>query len=219
MVTLDKLMQQLRAAEEDRKRLLKNAFLSAADKEIYRNAHENVLRLQREIASAEGSEFCVPLTFEYEWDAGAPMPHLLHSEHKTYLLFYLGKELSGWDGKTVEVVYSDTTKSLIAGVEFKRCYSAKLGSPNDEVLHGHPLYGKGLDYYEPFIVRNSNWVKELENINKVHAGYRPETWKKLNHYLFPFHDTTFECLAFGFEVTVMNATMKAAVTEYCSRLF
>jgi len=56
------------------------------------------------------------------------------------------------------------------------------------VFHGHPLNGKGLEGYSPLRVKNSLWIKELEAINSIHSGYRPESWRSLNHYIFGFHD-------------------------------
>jgi hypothetical protein len=58
----------------------------------------------------------------------------------------------------------------LALVEFERCICAKMGDPNEEVLHGHPLYGKGLAGYEAMAVENSTWLKALEKINAVHDG-------------------------------------------------
>lgn len=93
-----------------------------------------------------------------------------------------------------------------------RHVSAKLGSPNDEVFHGHPLAGKGLEGYTAQLVRNSRWLSELQQINSVHAGYRPEAWQKRNHYVFWFHDTTFECIAEGSTSSCATARCRS-----CSR--
>jgi hypothetical protein len=157
-------------------------------------------------------EFAETIEFPVKWDIGAPMPHLLTNGYRTFLVFYLKDDYS--EGDRTE---------LVALVQFLRCVSVKLGDPNDEVLHGHPLYGKGLEPYSAQIVRNSTWVKELETINKVHSQYKPEFWSELNHYIFWFHDQTFECVAKSYEVEVFRKTepeksMDEVVIETVKRL-
>jgi len=50
------------------------------------------------------------------------------------------------------------------------------------------------------LVENSRWIRELEKINSVHTQYRSERWQQLHHYILPFHDCTFECVADGYEI-------------------
>jgi len=219
MKPTDHLIEQLIIAEQGEALAAKALDQSDASRQAYKKAHEKVLHLQRLVAQAENAAYCEPLDYNFLWDTGAPTPYLLRNDNKTFLCYYLKEELPGWDGTWVKIVNPVEVNGLVAVVEFKTCFTAKLGAPNDEVLHGHPLFGKGLDFYSPSIIKNSTWVKELENINKVHWGYNPLVWAKLNHYFFPFHDTTFECLAYGFTVTVFNTTMQTAVLGCCSKLF
>jgi hypothetical protein len=93
-----------------------------------------------------------------------------------------------------------------------------MGTPNDEVLHGHPLSGKGLAGSQAMSVKNSAWLKDLETINSVHSCYKAEVWHDLNHYMFPFHDSTFECVARGFNVEVFQLPLTALLAEVCERL-
>jgi hypothetical protein len=37
--------------------------------------------------------------------------------------------------------------------------------PNDESLHGHPLFERGLNFYGAFQVESSSWIRALERIN------------------------------------------------------
>ena len=67
-------------------------------------------------------------------------------------------------------------------------------------------------------VENSPWLKELETINSVHSGYDPETWRNLNHYIFGFHDSTFECVAKSFVVEVRATTIPEVLKEICGKL-
>ncbi len=211
---------ELKKAERLKNDLWKNAFRTQEDRQIFNKAHERVLNLQREIAQLENKAFCKPLDgFNFLWDTGAPLPHLVQNEHKTFLLYFLKKNKSDWDGKSVEVISLSETESLIAAIEFKRCQTTRFGAPNDETLDGHPLYGRGLDYYEPFIVEHSDWIKELEKINSVHSNHSSKYYEKYKHYLFAFHDSIFECVATEFEVKVLNSTMKNAYLEYSQKLF
>jgi len=91
------------------------------------------------------------------------------NDYKTFLifLFYLKIRLKMGYNITVPDL-ADINAESLALVEFEGCASAKLGSPNEEVFQGHPLYGKGLDSCSAQIVRSSKWLKELEDINKVH---------------------------------------------------
>ena len=103
-------------------------------------------------------------------------------------------------------------------MEFEGCVSAKLGSPNEEIFQGHPLHGRGLESYTAQEVKNSIWLAELEAINKAHEHYDPERWVDQKHFVFWFHDSTFECVASGFTVNVYRETMAALLERVCHRL-
>src|SRR5262249_17748356 len=72
-----------------------------------------------------------------------------------------------------------------------------FGPPNDEALSGHPLYRKGLRHYGVCEVKNSSWVRALERMNRVHPSHHPRMFSRYRHFVFTFHDTTFECIAGG----------------------
>ena len=74
-----------------------------------------------------------------------------------------------------------------------------------EFLHGNKILdGKGLDSYTAQIVQNSKWLTELENINKVHSMYNADRWRDAKHFVFWFHDSTFECVADSYKVEVLQ---------------
>lgn len=84
----------------------------------------------------------------------------------------------------------------IAVVKFPLVSVFKFGSPNDEALGGHSLYGKGLEFYSVHQVEDSEWIAELEQQNAVHPGHNKESFlRNKNHYIFTFQDTTLECVA------------------------
>jgi hypothetical protein len=107
----------------------------------------------------------------------------------------------------------------LAVVEFQRCICTKMGTPNDEVFHGHPLHGKGFAGYLALAVENSNWLKELEAINAVHSNYKSEPWRELKHYILPFHDSTFECVARSFIVETYQTNLPQLLTDFSQRGF
>ena len=164
---------------------------------------------ERELAAAKGEQYAVSLDFPVKWDTGAPLPHLFCSDRRTYLTFYVAEPDPNWDGSYVTVKHSGSGETeLLALVEFSRCECAKLGSPNDEVFEGHPLYGRGQDGYSAQRVLNSRWLAEIESVNKVHRCYNPNRRKDLNHYIFWFHDSTFECIAKSYSVEVFQESMR-----------
>ena len=59
---------------------------------------------------------------------------------------------------------------------------------------------------------------QVEAINKVHHCYNPTFWRERNHYIFWFHDATFECIANSFKVEVYRESMAAMLTRMCQRL-
>jgi hypothetical protein len=112
---------------------------------------EAVLQAERALAQAKGEQYAVPAEFPVRWDAGAPMPHLLKNDGRTFLLFFLPELEPTKDESYLRMAVPDEPMAeKIAVVEFERCVCMKMGTPNDEVLGGHPLYGKGLTFYRGF---------------------------------------------------------------------
>ena len=125
--------------------------------EEFHAAVEEQLRLEREVALARGEEAALAIDWRPQWDVGAPLPHVLSSEGRTFLIYMVSEPDPAWDGTYVNVIdpSSDAVEPL-AIVEFKWCYAHKFGGPNDEVVSGHPLYGKGLEAYRAHEVANSS---------------------------------------------------------------
>jgi hypothetical protein len=144
-------------------------------------ADDAVLRAERELAAAKAEPYAVEIPLPVRWDGGSPLPHLLQNEHRTFLIFFLQEAVRE---------YPPPAHQRIAVVEFVGCVCAKLGSPNDEVFHGHPLYGRGFAFYGAMKVENSEWLKEIVAMNAVHDRYSPDAWKSVTHYVLAFHDST-----------------------------
>jgi hypothetical protein len=176
--------------------------------EEFHTAYDEVLRLERELAASRNEPYAIPCDFPVKWDVGAPLPFLFCSDNRTFLTFYVSERDSSWDGTHVKVVNPASTEGVsLCLVTFKDCASARLGHPNDEAQRGHQLAGRGLKGYTAQIVKNSPWLKEVARTNSAHPRDNPEVWNLLNHYVFWFHDSTFECLAESYEVEVSSEAM------------
>ena len=144
---------------------------------------------------------------------GAPCPMILAGEGYLYLAFFLQDTPIGWDGSTVRVVGEDTSGEPVALVAFTHIYAHFFGPPNDEAFSGHPLASRGLRPYRVFEVQDSSWIRTLEHMNSVHPYHRPERFAELRHFIFAFHDTTFECIAQDFSSTVRKGSVAGVLED------
>ena len=146
-------------------------------------------------------------------DVGAPLPCIAASEHVLCLAYIVRAIDPNWDGTYVNVVGTETYKEEIAIIQFQRAYAHFFGPPNDEAFEGHPLSRLGLTPYSVSRIEGSSWIKELLKRNSVHQYHRQDMLSKHNHYIFAFHDTTFECIAMGFKVRQFKGSMNEALAE------
>jgi hypothetical protein len=98
-----------------------------------------------------------------------PVPVLL-SGLRTFVAFYLSVRDPPSDG-TSPRGRDPQADHGIGVVEFKRMTSVKVGSPNDEVLRGHPLWGCGLEFYSAHEVMNSPWITELMEVDRAQEHF------------------------------------------------
>ncbi len=147
---------------------------------------------------------------------GAPMPIILSDEHQVFLTYLLQYEMN-WENPTSADF--ERNGEPIAIVEFKFRRSFMFGSPNDEAFSGHPLYERGLHPYSVFEIKNSSWIRKLKQMNSVHDKHNPENFKKYKHFVFAFHDSTFECVAESFDISIHEGSLESALTEMQKRLF
>ncbi len=151
-------------------------------------------------------------------DVGAPLPTVVGDEHRLLLAYIASVPDPDWDGTYVKVVSPESPNEPIAIVTFERPYCHLFGSPNDEAFEGHPLASRGLKPYSVSEVAESSWVRALERMNAVHPYHRPESFSDRHHYIFSFHDSTFECVARGFTVEVHHGSMLAVVQRMAKAL-
>lgn len=146
---------------------------------------------------------------------GAPMPIVLSDEQKVLLAYLLQQDRIDWDTATVE----DLEKDSVVVIKFNNYLSFMFGMPNDEALDGHPLYLRGLSPYAAHKIENSSWLRKLERMNSVHERHNPESFEKYKHFIFVFHDSTFECIAESFEVSIHEGSIESVANEMQKKLF
>jgi hypothetical protein len=132
---------------------------------------------------------------------------VLQDEYATYLAFNAMSK--GADGKRHD--------SGTAIVTFKRCLLTKFGYPNDEALAGHPLYDRGLQFYGVFEVLRSSWASAVVAQNRRSFPATRDDYAG-RHFVFTFHDSTFECLADELAVELSREPYAEILARLSSRL-
>ncbi|MCA1811402.1 MAG: hypothetical protein LC623_05265 [Halobacteriales archaeon] len=153
-----------------------------------------------------------------ECEGGAPLPVVLSSEHRLILAYYCQNTPPGWDGTTVRVQGYDTDGQPIGVVDFQWPYHHMFGPPNEEAIFGHPLASRGIHPYGVFEVKDSSWIRALERMNSVHRAHKPEAFKGLRHLILTFHDSVFECVARGYDITTTAGSLEALVPTLAGKL-
>jgi hypothetical protein len=138
---------------------------------------------------------------------------MYEDELRLVLAYYIEDAPENWDGSTIRMVTPTDADQSVAIIRFRFCYAHMFGPPNDEAFSGHPLASRGLHPYGAFEVKDSSWIRRLEKMNSVHRRHRPEVFWNKRHLIFAFHDTTFECVCDGFEVSVTQGSLESVVTE------
>ena len=140
-------------------------------------------------------------------EAAVSGPVLFQDDLRTFLLFNA-------------VRMTDQGRRDAAGIgviEFDQCWLTKFGYPNDEALGGHPLARNGLCAYGVFEVLSSSWIASTTEQNRVRFPATSDD-TETRHFVFTFHDSTFECLARGLEPRLDNRPFRDIVKDVTSKL-
>jgi len=111
---------------------------------------------------------------------GAPSPMVFADEHVLYLSYY---DIEG----------------DVALVRFEHCFEFKMGMPGEDQISKSPYSGLGLINFEVHTVENSLWLEGLESRYNVISSFS-QNEREYTHYVFAFHDRTFECVSSGYSV-------------------
>jgi hypothetical protein len=210
LVDEDQRRDLLRRADDEVRRASRE---HGRDSPQARAERQRQLGLERSTAAELGLPYAERVDLGVTWDAGTPMPVLL-SGLRTFVAFYLRVRDPLFDG-TNRRARDPRADHDIGVVEFKRMTSVKIGSPNDEVLRGHPLWGSGLEFYRAHEVKNSPWITELMEVDRAQEHFEESQWTGRRHFMLTFHDETLECVA---KWTIVRAAPGATMPEVLARL-
>ncbi len=130
-------------------------------------------------------------------------PVLLQSDQNTFLVFSAQKETEFENNGES----SCQRKLGTATVKFNNCLATKFGHPNDEAALGMPKYSQ-LEY-DVCEVKNSDWIKEHEEINNF--SFPGTSYSEFRHFVFFFHDSTFESISKDVRLDFSDKPIKATV--------
>lgn len=206
---MDELISKLEKHLADAQERYKQAVESFAPGKTNRisKAVELLANAQRELAKARVEEYAVPHDIGFFPDSAVSEAVVLRTEYKTVLTFSAVRGTP--EGRRLSVGYGI--------IQFEGCSLTKFGYPNDEALPGHPLYSKGLSYYGVYEVRNSLWGRQTAEMNRVSFPNTPDFNEK--HFIFTFHDSTFECLAAGLKASVSAEPYSKIFADLTMRVF
>jgi hypothetical protein len=180
---------------------------SRAELAEWHAAYESLASAQRALAAAKGEEYAAPHDIGFEPEAAVSEPVLLQTDDAAILTF-----------SAVRVSPDRTREDAGYGiVEIDQCSQTKFGYPNDEALPGHPLYERGLCAYGVYEVRNSSWVRLMTKQNRVAFPNTPDSTQR--HFIFTFHDNTFECVARGLRASLSARPYAEIFEEVRKRVF
>ena len=151
-------------------------------------------------------------------DAGAPLPAVVSDEISLALSYIISEPDPEWDGSYVNVVSRQSDDKRVALIVFQSPLCHFFGPPNDEAFSGHPLATRGLRPYLVCEIANSSWIRSLERMNAVHPFHSPDAYSGYRHFIFAFHDSTFECVAKGFTIEVCGCSIASAIRLMANRI-
>jgi hypothetical protein len=149
---------------------------------------------------------------------GAPLPLIFANEERVILAYYVNSTDPSWNGKTVRMLDQERSDETIAILHLD-CIAHMFGPPNDEAFSGHPLANRGLHPYGAFRIEGSSWIRGLERMNRVHKHHRPERFEQFHHFVFAFHDSTFECVCRDFDVRTEHGSLLDITPAMLALLF
>jgi hypothetical protein len=179
------------ALEEELERLYKIIESSEVESEID-DAHKQISEFDRRLsnllikqARENGQQFVEPLKpaeadLLAGWDGNCPGL----------------SQITLGDGKSLILRLRGINREQDVVIEFERVRFFSLGEPRFDGLTNHELWQRGLSPLIAGRIVNSKKIAELDKLDPDMAS------KESSHYIFSFHDETFECIAAGFRAAV-----------------
>lgn len=148
----------------------------------------------------------VPLRGAPGPSGGAPMPTVVSDGAYVELSYYVrGSELS-------------SKPDHMAIIRFDGLFSLYFGQPDYDWHKGHPLDDRGLSELGFGEVLHSSWIRHMTaprqlGNSSVHWDIGDEWRSKLRHFVFGFHDESFECIAMRAEVREVDGRTREPIGE------
>jgi len=152
------------------------------------------------------------ISMKFSMDMGSPIPKIISTDNKLVLLF----NVDIFDGPNItDKIHelSNENGACTAIIKFNKSVIHKFGSPNDEVIIGHPYYNMGLRAYSFWKVNDSDWKKEIIRINAHHPYFNENSFDSMNHYILTFKDNTFECLAESYDLEYSYNSLDSVIQQ------
>ena len=147
----------------------------------------------------------IQLDIGFEPEAAVSGPVLLQTDDDTFLTF-----------NAVRMAGERRETAGTGVIEIQGCSVTKFGYPNDEALAGHPLYKHGLGAYGVFEVKKSIWIQQMTEQNRV--SFPQTTESRRRHFVFTFHDSTFECVADEIRATLRTEPYEQIFAEIAGQI-
>lgn len=77
-----------------------------------------------------------------------------------------------------------------------------FGPPDENEIVNHPLAKNGIHAHDVFQVVESSWIRGLLTAAAESDAGLAARFAHCNHYIFAFHDSTFECIAESFVANI-----------------
>lgn len=145
-------------------------------------------------------------------DVGAPLPIMMRNDSDLVLGYIVSSSSPKPYEKHVEVIKGETGYGRFALIRFWRSIAGVSCLPPEDDIDKHPLSARGLRPYMAVKVNNSSWLHLTKEIYKIED-------EKMNHFIFTFHDSSFECLARSYWVTVFEGCTEETLKEHLLKPF
>ena len=131
----------------------------------------------------------IEINTDFQINVGAPEPIILSNDTSIIINFYA--EITG--------DVSESEEQIIT-LKFIHYSKFTFGMPGNETIHGHPYSKLGMESFSFYELKDSDLIRDLKNISKIHPYFKSESWMDAKHYIITFHDNMFECIAQNFEI-------------------